>query len=91
MELQNKKMSNDEFYAIQKEILTQWPTGADVDFANAVEFHQELPDTKNFSKKLAKAKREGKRHCPEKTAQKSVRIWSGGERGQKKRKEDFSA
>ena len=32
MELQNKKLTNDEFYAIQKEILTQWPTGADVDF-----------------------------------------------------------
>ena len=29
MELKNKKLTNDEFYSIQKEILTQWPTGAD--------------------------------------------------------------
>ena len=60
MELQNKKLTNDEFYTIQKEILTQWPTGADVDFDNAVEFHKSLPDRKNFSKKLSKAKEEGR-------------------------------
>ena len=60
MELQNKKMTNDEFYSIQKEILTQWPTGADVDFDKAVEFHKALPDHKNFGKKLVKAKKEGK-------------------------------
>ena len=36
MELQNKRLSNDEFYGIQKEILNQWPTGADVNFEEAV-------------------------------------------------------
>ena len=46
MELQNKKMSNDEFYSLQKEILTQWPTGADVNFEEAVEFHKSMPDSK---------------------------------------------
>ena len=60
MELQNKKLTNDEFYTLQKEILTQWPTGADVDFDKAVEFHKSLPEHKNFSKKLNKAKEEGK-------------------------------
>ena len=60
MELQNKRMTNDEFYTLQKEILTQWPTGADVDFDNAIEFHKSQPDHKNFSKKLIKAKEEGK-------------------------------
>ena len=60
MELQNKRLSNDEFYTLQKEILTQWPTGADVDFDKAVEFHKSLPEHKNFSKKLNKAKEEGK-------------------------------
>ena len=60
MELQNKKLTNDEFYAIQKEILTQWPTGADVDFQKAVDFHKSLPDEKIFSKKLIKAKNEGR-------------------------------
>ncbi len=60
MELQNKKLTNDEFYGLQKEILTQWPTGAAVNFDEAVEFHKNLPDHKNFGKKLVKAKAEGK-------------------------------
>ena len=60
MELQNKRLSNDEFYGIQKEILNQWPTGADVNFEEAVEFHKSLPEHKNFGKKLSKAKAEGK-------------------------------
>ena len=60
MELQNKKLTNDEFYGIQKEILNQWPTGADVDFDEAVEFHKNLPEHKSFGKKLIKAKNEGK-------------------------------
>lgn len=60
MELQNKKLTNDEFYAIQKEILTQWPTGQDVDFEKAIDFHKSLPEEKIFSKKLIKAKKEGK-------------------------------
>ena len=60
MELQNKKLSNDEFYTIQKEILTQWPTGAGVNFDEAVKYHQSLPEHKIFGKKLIKAKEEGK-------------------------------
>lgn len=60
MELQNKKLTNDEFYGLQKEILTQWPTGAAVNFDEAVEFHKNLPEHKNFGKKLIKAKAEGK-------------------------------
>ena len=59
MELANKKLSNDEFYSQQKEILAQWPTGADVDFEKAVEFHKNLPDHKNFGKKLLKATADG--------------------------------
>lgn len=60
MELQNKKLTNDEFYGIQKEILTQWPTGAEVNFDEAVEFHKNLPEHKVFGKKLIKAKNEGR-------------------------------
>lgn len=60
MELANKKMTNDRFYQIQKEILNQWPTGAEVSFQEAVDFHNSLADEKNFSKKLLKAKKEGR-------------------------------
>ena len=30
-ELQNKKWTRDEFENIRKDVLTQWPTGNDVD------------------------------------------------------------
>ncbi|MGL4607276.1 MAG: methylaspartate mutase subunit E [Eubacteriaceae bacterium] len=58
MEIKNKKLTNDEFYGIRKDILTQWPTGKDVDMENAIEFHKSLPEHKIFSKKLSKAKAE---------------------------------
>lgn len=53
-------MSDDEFYSLQKEILTQWPTGSEVDFDDAVEFHKKLPEHKIFAQKLLKAKKEGR-------------------------------
>ncbi|MBQ1519853.1 MAG: methylaspartate mutase subunit E, partial [Clostridia bacterium] len=57
--LQNKRIPDDEFYAIREEVLKQWPTGAAVDLAEAIEFHKSLPDHKIFSKKLVDAKNRG--------------------------------
>ena len=54
--LQNKKLSSEDFFNIQKEVLQQWPTGKDVDFNEAVEYHRKLPASKSFSGKLAEAK-----------------------------------
>ncbi|MDR1352891.1 MAG: methylaspartate mutase subunit E, partial [Treponema sp.] len=59
MELVNKRISDDEFYKIRKEALTQWPTGKDVDLEESFAFHQSLPEEKIFSKKLLKAKEAG--------------------------------
>ncbi|MDR0378027.1 MAG: methylaspartate mutase subunit E [Spirochaetaceae bacterium] len=59
MELVNKRISNDEFYKIRKEALAQWPTGKDVDMEEAFAFHQNLPESKIFSKKLLAAKQAG--------------------------------
>lgn len=58
MDLRNKKMSDDEFYGIRKEILEQWRTGKEVDFDESVAYHKAMPESKSFSKKLAKAKAE---------------------------------
>ena len=55
--LRNKKLNDDEFYRIQKEVLLQWPTGKDVDFKDAVEYHKRLPVSKSFSAKLLDAKK----------------------------------
>ena len=57
MKLKNKKLSDEEFYGIQKEVLLQWPTGNEVDFKDAVEHHGKNPLSKSFSAKLADAKK----------------------------------
>ncbi|MCL2602593.1 MAG: methylaspartate mutase subunit E [Treponema sp.] len=55
-ELKNKRLSDDVFYSIQKEVLVQWPTGKDVDFKEAVAYQKAIPADKSFSAKLAVAK-----------------------------------
>jgi methylaspartate mutase epsilon subunit len=59
VELKNKKWTHDEFYAIREEVLKQWPTGAEVDFEEAVKYHETIPAAKHFAKRLVKAKKRG--------------------------------
>lgn len=59
MELRNKQLDNDTFYEIRKEVLTQWPTGKDVDLEEGVAYQKSLPRHKHFSDKLVQAKNEG--------------------------------
>jgi len=56
MEIQNKRMSDDEFNAIRAQVLTQWPTGKEVDLQESIDFHKKLPKNKIFSLKLKEAK-----------------------------------
>ena len=60
MDIQNKRLSNDEFYGLREEVLTQWPTGKDVDLEEAVNYHKSMPECRNFSKKLLDAKKENR-------------------------------
>ena len=60
MNLKNKRLSNDEFFKLRQEVLTQWPTGQDIDFEEATDYLKNVPEEKNFAKALAKAKEEGK-------------------------------
>ncbi|MGO1468982.1 MAG: methylaspartate mutase subunit E [Tissierella sp.] len=60
MDLKNKKWSDDEFFKQREEVLGQWPTGKEVDLDEAVKYLENIPDEKNFAKKLEKAKNEGK-------------------------------
>ena len=57
--VQNKRIPDDEFNSIREEVLKQWPTGAEVDLKEAIEFHKSLPEHKVFSKKLVDAKNRG--------------------------------
>lgn len=59
MELKNKKWTHDEFKTMREEVLTQWPTGAEVDFAEAVKYHENIPAKRQFAKRLVKAKKNG--------------------------------
>ena len=60
MDIQNKRISNDEFFKQRQEVLTQWPTGKDVDLEEAVAYHKSMPDHRKFGKKLLDAKKEGR-------------------------------
>ena len=60
MDIQNKRISNDEFNKLRQEVLTQWPTGKDVDLEEAVAYHKAMPECRKFSKKLLAAKRDGR-------------------------------
>ncbi len=58
MEIKNKRLTDDRFFAERKEILEHWPTGKGVDFAEAVEYQKSIPTEKRFGNKLTKAKEE---------------------------------
>ncbi len=60
MDIRNKRISDDEFYRLRQEVLMQWPTGKDVDLEEAVAYHKAMPESRNFSKKLLDAKRDGR-------------------------------
>ncbi len=60
MELQNKRIPDKDFQELRREVLTQWPTGKDVDLDEAVEYHKKMPADRIFGKKLIEAKKAGK-------------------------------
>ena len=59
MDIQNKRIPEDQFQVLRKEVLTQWPTGKDVDFQEAVDYHKAMPKNRIFSQKLLDAKKDG--------------------------------
>ena len=60
MDIVNKRITDDEFSRLRKEVLAQWPTGKDVDIEEAAEYHKAMPKSRNFSQKLIDAKNAGK-------------------------------
>ncbi len=61
MELRNKKLTEEEFLQIRKQVLTSWKTGneKELDLDKAVDYLRNVPEHKNFAIKLNKAKAEG--------------------------------
>ncbi len=60
MEIQNKKIPEDQFMKLRQEVLAQWPTGREGNLEEAFAFHRSLPESRIFSKKLIAAKAQGK-------------------------------
>ena len=60
MDIQNKRIPEGEFQKLRQEVLTQWPTGKDVDIEEAIAYHKSMPECRKFSKKLLDAKRDGR-------------------------------
>ncbi len=60
MDIQNKRISDGEFAALRQEVLTQWPTGKDVNLEEAIAYHKAMPASRKFGQKLLSAKREGR-------------------------------
>ena len=60
MDIQNKRIPEGEFQSLRQEVLTQWPTGKDVNLEEAVAYHKAMPEYRKFGKKLLDAKQEGK-------------------------------
>lgn len=61
MKLQNKKWTDEQFYAVREEVLATWPTGEEVrDLQACIEYTKAIPEEKNFAIKLEKADAIGK-------------------------------
>ncbi len=60
IKVKQEKIDEQTFAKMRQEQLAQWPTGKEVDIDEAVEYHKSLPDSKNFTKRLAQYKAEGK-------------------------------
>jgi methylaspartate mutase epsilon subunit len=58
--IKQKRIDEKTFLEMRKEVLIQWPTGKEVDLAEAVEYNRSLPDSKNFMKVTQKVHAEGR-------------------------------
>ena len=60
IKVRNKKMDEEEFLRERESVLSMWPTGKEVDLEEAIAYHKNLPDHKNFKKVAERLHREGK-------------------------------
>lgn len=58
MEVQNRRITEEAFEAERQTVLTQWPTGAEVDQQEALRYQEAIAPSKRFAPAMAKAKRE---------------------------------
>jgi methylaspartate mutase epsilon subunit len=60
IEVRQKRIDEDQFLAMRKDVLSLWPTGKEVDLDEAVAYQKNLPDSKSFLKITQKLRKEGR-------------------------------
>jgi methylaspartate mutase epsilon subunit len=63
IEMKQKRIDEDQFMEMRKEVLAAWPTGKEVDLDEAVAYQKTLPESKSFLKITEKLRREGRTVC----------------------------
>jgi len=58
MEIRNKWLTMDEFQKQRQVVLSQWPTGAEVDLDEAFDYQRRIPSARRFDEKLKRAQAE---------------------------------
>ena len=59
-EVKQKRIDEDLFLKMRKDVLSLWPTGKEVDLDDGIAYQKNLPESKNFLKITEKLHREGK-------------------------------
>lgn len=60
IQLSSKRWDEDKFLEMRKEVLRQWPTGAEVDINEGIEYQKNLLPEKVWALKLAMSRQKGK-------------------------------
>lgn len=60
IKVRQKRIDEDKFLEMRKEVLSLWPTGKEVDLDEAVEYQKNLPDSKIFYKVVQRIHEEGR-------------------------------
>ncbi len=55
--VRDERLTDDQLHRIDERVRSEWPTGAAVDFEDAIEYHGTLPDHKRFATVLESADR----------------------------------
>jgi methylaspartate mutase epsilon subunit len=59
----NRKLEEQEFLAMRREVLALWPSGQEVDLEDAIDYHKKLGDAHNVAETLRTANRDGRTLC----------------------------
>ncbi len=54
-ELSDQRLPKEKFFGMRGKVLSEWPTGKDVDIAEAITYHNKLPGKKNVAAVLKRA------------------------------------